>query len=536
VSRQVIVIGAGLAGMSATLAAHGEGADVILMARGEIGLGTNSAMANGVFAGPSAGYTEEAYVRDTLEIGKGINHEPYVRLVAREGPPAWDFLRSLGLNLVETAPGTCVLQAPEPDVVRGAIIVRTLAETIRGLEKVRVVTGFHVAELVRHHGRVCGVRGWDRAGQLRAMFGSSVILATGGAGAIYLRNDNQRSTLGQGFLLAAKAGLELWDMEFVQFYPFVIAEPHLPSVMLYPPYPREVRLLDASGVDLAAKYGLGDLTAAIRRRRDELSAMIFNEGLAGPVRMDLTRVSAAPWEHYPLKLLSKIKFDFRRQPVAVSPGAHFFMGGVRIHENCETAAAGLFACGEVVWGLHGANRRGGNALTECVVTGRIAGREAARQTSSGEIAATDPDRPHPAWSAFPTPATGELRRLRSTIREVAWRCAGVVRSEEGLARGLKSIPELEGRLGGINPGTIAEMRLKGDLTSALFVLKVVLSASVPRRESRGAFKREDAPREDNVNWRKNSRLAYDPLGGKVAVSHHPTNGSEGGRWSEYESF
>jgi succinate dehydrogenase/fumarate reductase flavoprotein subunit len=523
VSRQAIVIGAGLAGMSATLAAHGEGAEVILLARGDIGLGTNSAMANGVFAGPNSGYTEEAYVRDTLEIGKGINYEPYVRLVAREAPAAWDFLRSLGLNLVETGPGTCVLQAPEPDVVRGAIIVRTLAERIRGLEKVRVVTGFQVTDLVRHGGRVCGVRGWDRAGQPRAMFGSSVILATGGAGAIYLRNDNQRSTLGQGFLLAAKAGLELWDMEFVQFYPFVIAEPRLPSVMLYPPYPREIRLLDASGVDLAAKYGLDDLTAAIRRRRDELSAMIFNEGLAVPVRMDLTGVPAAPWEHYPLKLLSKIKFDFHRQPVAVSPGAHFFMGGVRIDENCETAAAGLFACGEVVWGLHGANRRGGNALTECVVTGRIAGREAARQTSSGEIPATEPDRPHTSWSAFPTPATAELRRLRSTIREVAWRCAGVVRSEEGLARGSKSVPELEGRLGGINPGTIAEMRLKEDLTSALFVLKVILSASVPRRESRGSFQREDAPREDNVNWRKNSHLAYDPLSGKVTVSHHTCN-------------
>jgi succinate dehydrogenase/fumarate reductase flavoprotein subunit len=528
VSGHVIVIGAGLAGMTATLAAHGEGAEVTLLARGDIGLGTNSAMANGVFAGPSPSYAEEDYVRDTLEIGKGINYEPYVRLVAREAPGAWNFLRSLGLNLVETAPGTCVLQTPEPDVLRGAIIVRTLAETIRRLEKVRVVTGFQVTELVQHGGRVCGVRGCDRAGKPAVMFGSSAILATGGAGAIYLRNDNQKSTLGQGLLLAAKAGLELWDMEFVQFYPFVIAEPHLPSVMLYPPYPREVRLLDATGVDLAAKYGLDDLTAAIRRRRDELSAMIFKEGLAGPVRMDLGRVPAASWERYPLKLLSKMKFNFRRQPVAVSPGAHFFMGGVRIHENCETAAAGLFACGEVVWGLHGANRRGGNALTECVVTGRIAGREAARQSSPGEIRTREPDRPFQPWSSIPTPATGELRKLRTAIREVAWRCAGVVRSEEGLRQGLKSVPELESRLQGINPGTSAEMRLKEDLASAMFVLKAVLSASVSRRESRGSFQREVFPYEDNVNWRKNSRLTYDPLSGKLAVSHRTSRKSEGG--------
>jgi succinate dehydrogenase/fumarate reductase flavoprotein subunit len=516
--------------MTAALTAHGEGADVVLLARGDIGLGTNSAMANGVFTGPSPGYTNDEYVRDTLKIGKRIGYEPYVRLVAREAPGAWGFLRSLGLNLVETAPGTCVIQAPESDVVRGAVIVRALAATIRKLKKVTVVAGFQVTEVVRHGERVCGVRGWDRAGQPGAIWGSSVILATGGAGAIYLRNDNQRSTLGQGYLLAAKAGLALWDMEFVQFYPFVIAEPHLPSAMLYPPYPREVRLLDSRGVDLAAKYGLDDLTAAIRRRRDELSAVIFNEGLAGPVRMDLTGVPAASWEHYPLKLLSKIKFDFRRQPVTISPGAHFFMGGVRINENCETAAAGLLACGEVVWGLHGANRRGGNALTECVVTGRIAGREAARQSSHGKLCPLEPGPPHRPLPPLATPATEELRKVRTLIREVAWNCAGVVRSEEGLARGLKSLPELEARLQGVSPETSAEMRLKDDLVSAMFVLKAVLTASVPRRESRGSFQREDAPREDDVNWRKNSRLTYDPPSGKVAVSYHRLEGGEGGGW------
>jgi succinate dehydrogenase/fumarate reductase flavoprotein subunit len=263
--------------------------------------------------------------------------------------------------------------------------------------------------------------------------------------------------------------------------------------------------------------------------------MIFNEGLAGPVRMDLTGSPAASWEQYPLKLLSKIKFDFRRRPVAISPGAHFFMGGVRIHEDCETAAAGLFACGEVVWGLHGANRRGGNALTECVMTGRIAGREAARRTGPGQMPAGEPERPHPSWSAIPTPATAELRRLRSTIREVAWRYAGVVRSEEGLRQGLERAPELERRLEGIHPGTMAEVRLKEDLASAMFVLKTVLSASVPRRESRGAFQREDFPHEDNVKWCRNSRVTYDPLSGKVTVSHPPTEGSEGGRRSGDEA-
>jgi succinate dehydrogenase/fumarate reductase flavoprotein subunit len=516
-SPRVLIIGAGLAGMTATVAAQQEGAEVVLIDRGGIGLGSNSAMANGVFAGPSSAYSEEEYVRDTLEIGKGINHEPYVRLVAREAVGAFGFLRSLGVNLVENSRGIYVPAVGKPDVPRGVTIVRALRERIRGLERVKVITGFQVAALVRDGERVYGVKGWDRLGREVTVRGSAVILATGGAGAVYLRNDNQKSTMGQGFLLAAKAGLELWDMEFVQFYPFVIAEPHLPSVMLYPPYPREARLLDGRGSDLGEKHGLQDLDTAIRRRRDELAAIIVREGLAGPVRMDLTRVPPVAWDDYPLSLLGRMNFDFRRYPVTISPAAHFFMGGVRIHENAETDAPGLFACGEVVWGLHGANRRGGNALTECVVTGRMAGRESAQRSTLEKVVSAVQERPGERWAASQTHATGELRRLRASIREVAWECAGVVRSDEGLVRGVESVREREARLREIVPGTSSERGLKEDLTSALFVVKAVLTASLDRKESRGAFCREDFPQQDDANWGASSCLAYESSTGTLVV-------------------
>jgi aspartate oxidase len=518
-ATRVLVIGAGLAGMSATVAAQREGAEVVLMDRGGIGLGSNSAMANGVFAGPSSTYSEEEYLRDTLEIGKGINHEPYVRFVAREAGGAFDFLRSLGVSLVESSRGTYVLDAGKPDVPRGVTIVRALRERIRRLARVKMITGFQVTELVRDGERVCGVKGWDRSGTPVIIWGSAVILATGGAGAVYLRNDNQKSTMGQGFLLAAKAGLELWDMEFVQFYPFVIAEPQLPSVMLYPPYPREARLLDGRGADLAERHGLQDLNTAIRRKRDELAAMISREGLAGPVRMDLTRVPAAVWEDYPLRLLGKLNFDFRRYPVTISPAAHFFMGGVRIHKNTETDTPGLFACGEAVSGLHGANRRGGNALTECVVTGRVAGREAAGRSAPEKVPIAARERPSEPWAPSPTNAMGELRRLRTSIREVAWECAGVVRSAEGLARGVQSLREHEARLRELMPGTTSERGLKEDLTSAVFVVKAVLTASHSRKESRGAFCRDDFPRQDDANWGASSCLAYEASTGTLVVKN-----------------
>jgi len=95
----------------------------------------------------------------------------------------------------------------------------------------------------------------------------SVVIATGGGGAIYLRNDNQKRMMGQGYYLAAKAGLELWDMEFVQFYPLVMAEPRLPSMLLYSPYPEEVKIINASGEDIGRKHGMRDVNEAIMKRR-----------------------------------------------------------------------------------------------------------------------------------------------------------------------------------------------------------------------------------------------------------------------------
>jgi aspartate oxidase len=347
-------------------------------------------------------------------------------------------------------------------------------------------------------------------------------LATGGCGAIYLRNDNHEGILGQGYFLAARAGLDLWDMEFVQFYPIVIVEPGLPSVMLYPPYPREARLLNASGEDIPGKHALGDINEAIRKKRDTFSALIFSEGQKGPVLMDYRQIPSTLWHTYPLTLLENMRFDFRDRPVRISPGAHFFMGGVRTGDEGQTALDGLFACGEVVWGLHGANRRGGNALTECIVWGMIAGQHAARHALEAPAPADEPE--ESGDSDFPEASKRvRYRDLRRRIKEVAWQCAGVVRSRDGLRMGLREMDELDRRLRQAAPTTPSELRSCQDMMSASFVLRAILLASLAREESRGAFLRKDFHQEDNVNWRKNSRLRYEPKAGVFSISHHEAN-------------
>lgn len=516
---RVVIVGAGLAGMVAAITAAEEGVDVVLIDRSDIGLGSNSAMANGAFTGPGAGYGVPEYIRDTVAAGKGLNHEPHVRLIGREAHGAFELFRSLGFPLIEGF-GGYLFPSSRPDEIRGAAMVRRLAEKVRSLQKVRRVSGIRVTGLSPDEKHGFRVSGFSGRGETFAIFGSAIVLATGGAGAIYLLNDNQRSTMGQGYHLAAKAGLDLWDMEFVQFYPFVIAEPRLPRVMIYPPYPKETILTGALGEDLAGKYGFADINAAIRVKRDELSAVLFKEGLAGPIRMDFSRVPAAAWDEYPLGLLSKLKFDFRNRAVAISPGAHFFMGGVRVDEQCGTSLQGLFACGEIVWGLHGANRRGGNALTECVVTGRIAGRSAAERARSGRDVQREPERSAGAGSLSAPSMMRELKGIRTRLRETAWECAGVIRSKQGLQAGLSRVSDLEGHLNEIKPASVSERSLKEDLLSGMFVLKGVLISSLGREESRGSFLRSDYPEEDDRNWRRNSRLRYDPATQGIALSFH----------------
>jgi fumarate reductase (CoM/CoB) subunit A len=502
--KDVIIIGAGCAGMVAALEALREGAKAGIIDRGPIGIGTNSALAGGRFSGPTPHYGPEEYIRDTLQTGKGINRESMVRLMAREAPDAFSFLCSLNFVLLEHSEGYRI-KPSRPDLIPGVTLVKTLAERIMNSSGIDVLTGFYVTQILKEKENVYGVRGFDKRGKEVFIYAPGIVLATGGAGAIYLRNDNQKGIMGQGYYLASKAGLELWDMEFVQFHPIVIAEPGLPSTLFHA-RPLGIQLINSDGDDIAIKYGIDDLNKATMTRRDELSAILFQEGLKGPVHMNCRSVPASFWAKHPL---GRIKFDFRRKPFAVSPAAHFFMGGVRIDENARTSLPGLYCCGEVVWGAHGANRMGGNALTECIVFGRIAGRNAARYALTHRISPSNPKESPKGLTYRPSSVQGVLKELRRRIRETAWRYAGVVRSEKGLNDGLDKLIELEGELKELVPHTVPDKKLKEDLMSAAFVLKAVFTASLSRKESRGAFMREDYPQEDDLNWRKNSCIVYD---------------------------
>jgi succinate dehydrogenase/fumarate reductase flavoprotein subunit len=205
--------------------------------------------------------------------------------------------------------------------------------------------------------------------------------------------------------------------------------------------------------------------------------------------------------------------------VAISPAVHFFMGGLRVDDLGQTDLPGVFACGEIVSGLHGANRRGGNALTECAVMGNRVGKNAGLFALNHPLAGPHQSEESFEWKPCGVPTLGRLRELRLKLRETAWHYAGIKRSTSGIQKGLKEIGDLQIQIEKLAPQSVEERRQKEDLLAGTFVTRAILTASQARQESRGSFIREDFPQEDDQHWLKNSCLTLEPGGQRFSLTH-----------------
>jgi succinate dehydrogenase/fumarate reductase flavoprotein subunit len=323
-------------------------------------------------------------------------------------------------------------------------------------------------------------------------------------------------------------------MEFVQFYPLGLAEPGLPAFLVHPGLADKGRLVNGRGEDILSKYGIHERPAG-ERARDRLSQALFQEiqGEGGEVFLDLRELSEKAWTRDPLSasirhILGE-RYGAMRQPLRVAPMAHHVMGGVSMDPWGATSVPGLFAAGEVAGGVHGANRLGGNGLTEAVVFGARAGeraaswaREAAKGTETEFTEAFGASVPE-FGAGIPR---GRLRRLRENLREVMWKEGGVLRNRSGLLRAIETVEGILTEASEEHPeGDPKEAQSVLDLRFGSRTALLILRAALRREESRGAHFREDFPAQEDERWLGHLRVSLSPEGNE-AWSFEPIASSE----------
>jgi succinate dehydrogenase/fumarate reductase flavoprotein subunit len=514
----VVVIGGSAAALIAALEARKTGVQVLVVTKGLVGRGGNTIVSGAGFAAVLPGKDQhdsrEQYHADILASGKGINLEYLVSiLTASSGAAILDlesygvkFMKSNGEFVRRTPPGhSQPRQIPTVnDAVsfhtRGLTITIPLREAARRagiafLEKTSVIELLHDAD-----GGVCGAAGISTGtSELIQIGAKAVILATGGAGMIYERTNNTADVTGDGYSLALEAGARLVDMEFVQFYPTMAFKPV--KIPVSSPLFGDGAVLRNKNLErFMTKYDpAGDMAT-----RDMMSRAIFSEvnagyGVENGVYIDLSAVPISVFEkkHKAIfKYLHAAKIDPQKDMLLISPSTHFVMGGIKIDGGCSTGVEGLFAAGEVVGGLHGANRMSGNALTETVVFGKIAGQLAAKHASNMRALPVRAKRSNPATGH----RAGDLREVKKALRRTMWQNASVQRSQETLERALHEIKDYRQELTSLAANSLRQLAEWMELKSMLTVSEAVTRSALLRSESRGSHYRLDFPVSDDSRW------------------------------------
>jgi succinate dehydrogenase / fumarate reductase flavoprotein subunit len=552
--HDVLVIGAGGAGLRAAIEAAAAGVSVGLVCKSLLGK-AHTVMAEGGVAAALANVDDRdnwrVHFADTMRGGQYLNNWRMAELHAKEAPDRVRELEAWGALFDRTADGR-ILQRNfgghrYPRLAH--VGDRTGLEMIRTLQDHGVHQGIDVhmevtvLTLFTREGRIAGALAYDRErGWFRLFRAKAVVLATGGIGRAYQITSNSWEYTGDGQSLALKAGAALQDMEFVQFHPTGMVWP--PSVrgllvtegvrgeggvllnsrgkrFMFADIPETYRAQTADTPEEGWRYVMGDKEA--RRppellTRDHVARCIVREvkeGRGSPhggVFLDIAWIreklpNAAehikrklPSMYHQFKQLADI--DITTTPMEIGPTTHYIMGGVRVDGDSQMSTLpGLFAAGEAAAGLHGANRLGGNSLSDLLVFGKRAGEYAAkfaREHSSlppeaGEVNEAERE----ALAPFDRPAGENPYAVQRDLQEMMQDLAGIVRRESELARAAEGLVKLRARAGRVgvtgnreyNPGWHTAL----DLPHLLTVSEAIVAAALARRESRGGHFREDYP-------------------------------------------
>ncbi len=450
-SSDVLVIGSGIAGLSAAIPLAQSGLSVAVLGRGKSKEGSTRFAQGGIAAVREKDDSFEAHIEDTLAAGAGHGKPEAVRFMVERGPAAIRFLEEQGA-VFQKEP---MLEGGHrrPRVWRtsdftGQDLLEALQKSARRHKSLRRVEGLEAVELIVREGRCIGA--WVRSpetGAVEPCFAGAVVLATGGLGQLFLHTTNPRGALGDGLSMCLRAGLELADMEFIQFHPTALEKEEDGRHFLLSETLRGfgAKVINARSEAFLKKYE----ARAELAPRDVLARAIYFERMSGPVYLDLRHLDPkalrAAFPHI-TKALRALGFDIAADLLPIVPAAHYAMGGVPTDLSGLTRLPGLYAAGEVACtGVHGANRLASNSLLEAVVFGQAVAEALIKSAPKAVLTA---ETPMPEFIFEPE---NQVLAYNHRIATLLWNHAGLVRTLEGLERAkieLAAIPARDCRVQG----------------------------------------------------------------------------------------
>ena len=529
IETDVLIIGAGGAGMRAAIEVSKKGVSCILLGKSLIGK-AHTVMAEGGINAALGNVDKEdnwlVHAKDTIKEGIFLNNPKLVEIMAKEAHSIILELENLGAIFDRTEEGKIAQRAFGAQTYKrtchiadrtGLEIMNVLSDEIYK-RNIKTLDEIFVTSLISEKNKIVGATAIDlRKGKFLVFSAKSVILATGGYGRVYKVTTNAWENIGDGVAMAFEIGASLMDMEMMQFHP---------TGMIFPETARGILVTESVRGDGGLLYNTKgerfmkhyDKERMELSARDVIARAIYHEikkGNAtkmGGVFLDISYKG----KHYINKKLPKMIKQFRdfadvditKEKMEVAPSAHYSMGGVFINEDCSTTIEGLYSAGEVVSGVHGANRLGGNSLLDILVFGKIAGNSAAEYSKKHNALKIDERQSKKEYERVMAPFKDNKGfnpfKLKEDIQKIMWDFVGIARKESELKKALKEILEIENKIPHIsikgsliyNPSLITAL----DIQNMVTVCKLIILSALERKESRGAHYREDYPKTDDKNF------------------------------------
>lgn len=508
VFTDVLVIGSGVAGLSAAIHAANHGS-VLVVTKSKIDENNTAYAQGGIAVALSPGDTVTRHTKDTLDAGQGLCDKEAVKIIITEGPHQVKELISLGAafdkeddHLVFTREGGHNF----PRIIRargdstGREVEQTLIQAVKKNKHIKIFEHTFTIDLLTNDGVCQGAIAWHAQKENILIWAKRTILATGGCGQVYRETTNPDIATGDGLAMAYRAGATLRDMEFVQFHPTTL---YIAGAVRF----LVTETVRGEGGILRNKRGErfmpGYHPQAELAPRDVVSQSILKEMQKTDhtnVYLDIRHIPKERlYTRFPKinEICASFGIDIAKDLIPVRPSAHYMIGGVRVNHFARTTIKHLYACGEVACtGMHGANRLGSNSLLEGLVTGYIAGSDACKSIQRTKRNVL----PHPIHESIGLSKISwlDLEDIGNSLKSLMWRDAGIERDEKHLLEAEEMIE--------MWCSYVMDKEFSNptgwELQNMLLVSSLIVRSARKRKESRGVHHRSDYTRTDNKHWEK----------------------------------